>query len=167
VTKLDGEFYCKFLGSGAGMRTVSLRFFNVFGPRQDPRGSYAAAVPHFISQALRSESLTIFGDGEQTRDFVPVADVVSAMLYAARTPSMRGTYNCGHGRGRTINDLAGTILRLTGSKSRILHGAERLGDVRDSVAAVDRLLGAGWKPQADFDSALKETIASFKMQVSP
>ncbi len=159
VTKLDGETYCDLLSSGTAMRTVSLRFFNVFGPRQDPRGSYAAAIPRFIGQALRNDPITLFGDGGQTRDFVPVADIVSAMLFAARNPAVRGVFNCGHGAGRTIRGLAERIRDLAGSTSPIIHAPERPGDIRHSVAAVDRLLGAGWRPEADFDLALAETIA--------
>jgi UDP-glucose 4-epimerase len=162
VTKLDGEYYCEWVAASSSMRTVALRFFNVFGPRQLPEGSYGAAVPFFIRRALRKEPLTIFGDGEQTRDFIYVEDIVSALRFATQNSRMQGVFNCGYGQTQTINQLAGKIVALTGSTSPIIHGPERPGDVRHSHAAVDRLMALGWKPHRDFDFGLQQTINYFR-----
>ena len=129
VTKLDGEFYLELFRREHGLATASLRFFNVFGPRQDPRSPYAAAVPIFIEKALRGETIGIFGDGEQTRDFIYVKDIVGALAYAAATPAVVGTYNVGYDRKMTVKELAREVIRLTGSTSSIEHKPERLGDV--------------------------------------
>ena len=118
-TKLAGEHLLEAYRQAHGLGTTSLRFFNVFGPRQDPRSAYAAAVPIFIAKALRDEPIGIHGDGGQTRDFVHVADIVGALAYAGASADMAGTYNVGYGRSQSILGLAQEILRLTGSKSAI------------------------------------------------
>lgn len=160
ITKLDGEYYCRLWSETTGLETVSLRYFNVFGPRQDPRSAYAAAVPIFLRQALANEPITIFGDGGQTRDFVSVHDVVAANLFAARTAGMRGVYNVGYGGEMTILELAQRILRATGSRSTIQHAPMRPGDVRHSRADVARLLAAGFRPTTSVDAALAELVAT-------
>ncbi len=155
ITKLDGEYYLEMFRREGRINTASLRFFNVFGPRQDPNSAYAAAVPIFIQKALANEPITIFGDGEQTRDFIFVKDVTSALAHAAKSEDMHGTYNVGYGGSITINQLASEIIRLTGSKSQILHAPERPGDVKHSSANIDRLLNSGWKPSSSLAEALK------------
>ncbi|MFW5802608.1 MAG: NAD-dependent epimerase/dehydratase family protein [Verrucomicrobiota bacterium] len=161
ITKLSGEYYCDLFAREKWLRTACLRYFNVFGPRQDPNSQYAAAVPIFITRALRNQPITIFGDGEQTRDFIYVKDVVAANVFAAENPGIAGVFNVAYGGRLTINDLAENIVRLTGSTSEILHGSERPGDVRHSSADVDRLRLSGFEPTADFDSGLAETIRFF------
>jgi UDP-glucose 4-epimerase len=162
ITKLDGEYYCQLYTATGRLETVAFRYFNVFGPRQDPASAYAAAVPIFIRQALAHEPLTIFGDGLQTRDFVHVRDVVAANVFGATTPGLTGVFNVGYGREITILDLAREIIRATGSRSEIRHAPVRAGDVRQSCAAIDRLTAAGFRPTGSLASGLAETIAHFR-----
>ena len=159
--KLDGEILCnQFKGQGR-LDTACLRYFNVFGPRQDPGSTYAAAIPVFIDRALRNVPITVFGDGEQTRDFVYVKDVVAANVHLAMNPTRSGCYNVGYGNCVTINELARSIIRLTNSGSELQHVPERPGDVKHSLASVDRLAATGFKPVADFDKGLQATIECF------
>jgi len=161
-TKLAGERLLEEYRVAHGLGTTSLRFFNVFGPRQDPRSAYAAAVPIFIAKALRDEPIGIHGDGGQTRDFIHVTDIVGALAYAGSSADMAGTYNVGYGQSQTVLALAEEIIRLTGSKSRIEHLPSRAGDVRHSLASTERLLAAGWKPQSSVSAGLAETVAYFR-----
>ena len=161
ITKLDGEYYCKMFTQEGKLQTACLRYFNVFGPRQDPKSAYAAAVPIFIEKALNNEDLTIFGDGEQTRDFVFVKDVVAANAFFAMN-DVTGVHNIAYGGKITINDLASEIIRLTNSKSRIIHLPERAGDVKHSMAAVDKLKATGFVPNHTFAEALAYTIEAWK-----
>ena len=166
ITKLDGEYYLEMFRREGRIDTASLRFFNVFGPRQDPNSAYAAAVPIFIRKALANEPITIFGDGEQTRDFIFVKDVVAALVHAANIfacpdkvgVDMNGTYNVGYGGSITINQIASEIIRLTGSKSEIIHAPDRPGDVKHSRAKIDRLTNSGWKPSSSLSEALLLTV---------
>jgi UDP-glucose 4-epimerase len=160
ITKLDGEYYCRLWSATTPLETVSMRYFNVFGPRQDPKSAYAAAVPIFLRQALASKPLTIFGDGGQTRDFISVHDVVAANLFAATTPGMAGVYNVGYGGEMTVLELAQRIIRATGSRSVIQHAPTRAGDVRHSRADVTRLLASGFRPTTSVDAALAELVTS-------
>ena len=162
-TKLAGEKLLAQYTRAHGLGTTSLRFFNVFGPQQDPRSAYAAAVPIFIAKALRDEPIGIHGDGGQTRDFIHVADIVGALAYAGHSKDMAGTYNVGYGQSQSILALAQEIIRLTGSKSTIEHLPSRAGDVRHSLASTARLLSAGWKPQSTVSLGLAETIAAFRL----
>jgi UDP-glucose 4-epimerase len=161
ITKLDGEYYCKMFTQEGKLQTACLRYFNVFGPRQDPKSAYAAAVPIFIEKALNNEDLTIFGDGEQTRDFVFVKDVVAANAFFAQS-EFTGVHNIAYGGKITINDLASEIIRLTNSKSKIIHLPERAGDVKHSMAAVDKLKATGFVPGHTFAEALAQTIEAYK-----
>lgn len=162
VAKLAGEYHCRLCTLAGGLETVSLRYFNVFGPRQDPDGPYAAAVPAFIREALAGRPLTIHGDGRQTRDFISVRDVAAANLFAAEQPGLTGTFNVGRGDELTILDLAERIIAATGSCSAIRHEAARAGDVRHSRADIGRLRAAGFAPTNDLDAALAETISHFR-----
>ena len=161
VTKLDGEYYCRMFAEEGRLPTTSLRYFNVFGPRQDPCSQYAAAVPMFVDRAVKHAPLTIFGDGEQTRDFIFVKDVVAANVYFAMERSAAGVFNLAWGRRITINGLAKTICRLTGSRSEIKYAAGRPGDVKHSVASIEKLREAGFVPKASFNDGLKATIQFF------
>jgi UDP-glucose 4-epimerase len=167
VTKLDGEFYCRLFTESGRLDTVALRFFNVFGPRQDAAGGYAAAVPHFIRRALRGEDLTIFGDGGQTRDFVFVRDIAAANLFAATTPGITGVFNVGYGEAITVLELARRIVALAGSRSAIRHAPPRAGDVRHSCASVDKLRAAGFHPGGSLAEGLAETLAHFRQALPP
>jgi UDP-glucose 4-epimerase len=162
ITKLDGEYYLDMFQREGLLETAALRFFNVFGPRQDPKGAYAAAVPIFIEKAVRGEDITIFGDGSQTRDFIYVKDIVGALVFAAETAGVTGVFNAGYGGQITINDLAAQIIANAGTSSKILHAPERPGDVKHSRASADRLLSAGWKPRHTLEEGLARTFDFFK-----
>ncbi|MFZ9202132.1 MAG: NAD-dependent epimerase/dehydratase family protein [Opitutales bacterium] len=162
VTKLDGEYYLEMFRKERGLETASLRFFNVFGPRQDPKSPYAAAVPIFIEKALRGEPIGIFGDGEQTRDFIYVKDIVGALVFAATTPAVTGTHNVGYGSKMTVKALAEEVIRLTGSSSKVEHKPERLGDVKHSMASSDKLHATGWKPAHSVPEGLRATVDYFR-----
>jgi len=162
ITKLDGEYYCRMFAAEGKLQTACLRYFNVFGPRQDPKSQYAAAVPIFIHRALKHEPITIYGDGEQTRDFIYVKDIAAANVYAATQPAVAGVYNVAYGAKITIKELCQTICRLTGSRSEIKHGPERAGDVKHSMAAVDRLRATGFQPQGSLAEGLQTTVEFFR-----
>ncbi len=162
VTKLDGEHYLEIWRRCYGVSTVSLRFFNVFGPGQVPGGAYGSAVPAFIRRALAGDALQVHGDGLQTRDFVFVDDAVDAYLLAAVTPEMHGPLNVGGGAGLTIADLAREILRLTGSSARLVHGPPRPGDIRHSVADTGRLCSFGYQVRVGLTEGLRRTIEHFR-----
>jgi UDP-glucose 4-epimerase len=162
ITKLDGEFYCKLFTAEHGLPTACLRYFNVFGPRQDPRSQYAAAVPIFIDRAVKHEPITIYGDGEQTRDFIYVKDIAAANAHFATQSPATGVFNVACGGKITINSLAKMICQLTGSKSEIKHAPERAGDVKHSLAAIEKLRTAGFAPSQSFADGLAATIQFFQ-----
>ena len=161
ITKLDGEYYCGMFTRENRLKTACLRYFNVFGPRQDPKSAYAAAIPIFTAKAVANEDITIFGDGEQTRDFIYVKDIVSANVFMAMH-DFTGVYNIAYGKRITINDLVKQIVDVTGSKSRVLHLAERPGDVKHSMAGVDKLKSTGFKPDYTFEIGMEKTIRFFQ-----
>jgi UDP-glucose 4-epimerase len=161
ITKLDGEYYCQMFATEGRLQTACLRYFNVFGPRQDPASPYAAAVPLFIDRATKNEPVTIFGDGEQTRDFIFVKDIVGANAYFAAKSPATGVFNVAYGRRLTINELLRMICRLTGSSSETRHAEERLGDVKHSLAAIDKLRAAGFVPKGNLQDGLQATIQWF------
>lgn len=165
ITKLTGEYYLEMFRREGSINTASLRFFNVFGPRQDPNSAYAAAVPIFINKARANQPITIFGDGEQTRDFIFVKDVANALAHTATNTEMHGTYNVGHGNSITINQLAKDIIHLTGSTSNITHAPPRPGDVKHSRANIDRISNTGWKPSTSLNQALALTLRSTDIPV--
>ena len=167
ITKLDGEFYCRMFSVENWLPTVCLRYFNVFGPRQDPQSQYAAAVPIFMARAMKSEPLIIHGDGEQTRDFIYVKDIAAANVFFATKSSATGVFNVGYGQRISINTLAHTIRQIASSRSVIQHAPERPGDVKHSQAAVDKLRDAGFKPHGNFQNGLKATIESFQKMNAP
>lgn len=159
ITKLDDEYYGRMFTEDFGLPVAALRYFNVFGPRQNPRSQYAAAVPIFIDHCLKGKDLVIYGDGEQTRDFVYVKDIVAANALAARSAAT-GVFNIACGRSMSINALAATLQSLTGSSSRITHAGERAGDVKHSLAATDRARQVlGFTPGHTVEQGLAETIA--------
>jgi len=166
ITKLDGEYYLQSYQENFGLRAVSLRYFNVFGPRQDPGSQYAAAVPIFIKKAIHGEPITIYGDGEQTRDFVYVKDVVNANVLAATNPAATGVFNVALGQSTSINELAKVIIQETGSRSRIFYEKERAGDIKHSQASVVRTKTVlSFKPEFTLHKGLKDTILFFKSHV--
>jgi UDP-glucose 4-epimerase len=159
ITKLDGEFYCRQFTEIGLLRTVALRFFNVFGPRQDPAGPYGAAVPVFFERALTGRPLIIFGDGSQTRDFIYVKDIAAALEFVTHTPGLTGVFNAGYGGQITILELAQRILALTGSRSSIQFAPSRPGDVIHSRASVERLQNAGFRPTGTLGAGLGEMLS--------
>jgi nucleoside-diphosphate-sugar epimerase len=162
TSKYEGERHCRSFTDEGRLATVSLRYFNVFGPYQDPRSEYTPAVPAFIEKAIRNEPITIFGDGRQTRDFIYVKDVVAANAFFALKSEATGVFNIACGRQITITDLALTIRNLAKSSSAIDYGAERPGDVKHSVASVDKTRRAGFKPLFDLSEGLRATIGFFR-----
>ena len=162
ITKLDGEFYCKMFADEGRLQTACLRYFNVFGPRQDPKSQYAAAVPIFIDRAVKNLPLTIYGDGGQTRDFIYVKDIAAANAFFATQSPATGVFNVAYGQRITIKELAQKIVVLTGSKSEIQHAPERTGDVKHSMAAIEKLRAAGHAPASSFAAGLAATTRYFQ-----
>lgn len=158
MTKLDGEYYCAMFEQEYGLPTVSLRYFNVFGPRQDPNSPYAAAIPSFIARARKGGPLTIYGDGGQTRDFVFVKDVAAANAHFVTRTNATGTFNVAYGISTRIASLANTIISITKQPCAIEHQPARPGDIRHSKASIDKLLKTGFKPASQFYKALEQTV---------
>jgi UDP-glucose 4-epimerase len=161
ITKLDDEYYGRMFTTDFGLPVACLRYFNVFGPRQNPKSQYAAAVPIFIDKCLRGEELVIYGDGEQTRDFIYVKDIVAANLLAA-TSDVTGVYNVANGRSVSINGLAELIVRITGANVPIRHAPVRAGDVKHSLADTGRVRAIGFAPRTTLEEGLKATIEAMK-----
>lgn len=167
ITKLDGEFYCGMFAREGRVATTCLRYFNVFGPRQNPKSQYAAAVPVFIDRAIKHQPITIFGDGEQTRDFIYVKDIVTANVFFATRSDATGVFNLASGQCITINDLAETVCHLTGSRSKIKYTPDRLGDVKHSLASIEKLRAAGFAPEGNLRKDLSATIEYFTLKHQP
>ncbi len=161
VSKLDGEFYCNIFSQENKLNTACMRYFNVFGPRQDPGSAYAAAIPIFTAKAIKDKTITIYGDGEQTRDFVYVKDVVAANIHLAES-NLAGVYNVGYGKSATINEIVKQIIEVTNSSSKIEHLPERDGDVKHSLASIEKLLSTDFKLNSNFNKGLEATINYFK-----
>ena len=166
ASKYEGERHCRAFTDEGRLATVSLRYFNVFGPYQDTRSEYTAAVPAFIEKAIKNEPITIFGDGRQTRDFIYVKDVAAANAFFALKSQATGVFNVACGRQITITDLALTICNLAKSSSTIEYSAERPGDVKHSVADVDKTQRAGFRPVCDLAGGLRATIEFFKKDLA-
>jgi UDP-glucose 4-epimerase len=164
VTKLAGEYYCNVFSGLFGMNTVSLRYFNVFGPRQDPHSEYAAVIPKFIMRLLGHQPPIIFGDGLQSRDFVYVKDVVQANLLAMQS-STTGTFNIGSGQKIDLNTLASTLAEIMKVRLPPVYEKPRHGDIRDSVSAITAAKKAfGYQTRYSLDEGLAETVQWFRLQ---
>jgi nucleoside-diphosphate-sugar epimerase len=167
VSKHVGELYCAVFDRLYGLSTLGLRYFNVFGPRQDPQSQYAAVVPLFITRLLRGEAPLIHGDGGQSRDFTYIRNVVEANLAAARASAPGGrTVNVACGDRISINELCRILAELTGSGVEPVHGPARPGDVRHSqadIALARELLG--FEPLVDMRTGLAETVARYRAQM--
>jgi len=165
ITKLDGEYYLKMFNEEFGLNSASLRFFNVYGPKQDPKSQYAAAIPIFIFKALKNEDITIYGDGEQTRDFVFVEDVAKALFLAAETEKAKSVYNVANGKSITIRTLAEKIIELTDSKSKIVFAPERNGDIKHSLASIEKTVKElDFSPAISLEEGLLKTIEYFEVK---
>ncbi len=168
AAKLTGEFYARAFHSSYGLETVALRYFNVFGPRQDPESQYAAVVPNFVTAALANKPPTIYGDGEQTRDFTFVANVVRANLLACEAPEEASgkVFNVGCGQKISINELWSRIRGLADSNIDAVHEPQRPGDVRDSLASLERIEQfIGYQPEVDLNEGLRRTVEYFRGSV--
>jgi nucleoside-diphosphate-sugar epimerase len=165
VSKLTCEQLMRVFASLYGLETVSLRYFNIFGPRQDPRSEYAAVVPKFVIAALRKERPVVFGDGEQTRDFCFVENAVHANLLAATTSrKLAGdVVNIACGERTSLNQLLASVGELAGVRLDPDHRPSRPGDVRDSLADVTaaRVL-LGYEPRVSMREGLKRTLEAFR-----
>lgn len=163
ASKLAAETYCQVYYRVYGLQTVSLRYFNVFGPRQDPNSLYAAVIPKFIQAALGSEPVTIFGDGEQSRDFTYVSNVVEANILVAESDAGAGeVYNLACGDRITLNDMIRVIEEATGKRMEKRHDPPRSGDVPHSQADVSKLRAAfGFVPSVSFRQGMKKTLEYF------
>ena len=164
LQKLVGEYYSSVFSDCFGLETVSLRFFNVYGPRQDPSSPYSGVLSIFMRCILEQRSPTIYGDGEQSRDFTYVEDVAELVVKAADAPGVSGkVFNAGNGNRYTLNEVWAILNRLTGSSIPAKYGPWRAGDVRDSQpdteAAVREL---GHAPRFRLEEGLKETFQWYK-----
>jgi UDP-glucose 4-epimerase len=167
VSKLAGEYYCRTFTRLYGLETVSLRYFNVFGPRQSPESKYAAVVPLFIRAAFMGEPLVIHGDGEQSRDFTYIDNVVQANLLACTQPGIAGeVFNVACNERHSVLEIARTVERLVGKRVTIQHTAPRAGDVRHTQASIvraERLLG--YKPTVGFEEGMRRTVEWMRAQL--
>jgi UDP-glucose 4-epimerase len=167
VSKLAGEYYAQVFSELYGLETVSLRYFNVFGPRQDPGSDYAAVIPRFISRILQEKPPVIFGDGEQTRDFTFVKDVVAANILAMEG-DVQGVFNIACGQRISLNELADRIMAISGMSLRPVYDAPRPGDIRDSLADISAARKRlGYRPEYDLQRGLEETVRWFSERLTP
>lgn len=167
VQKYAGECYCRAFWSTYRLPTVALRYFNIFGPRQDPNSEYAAVIPKFITSAVGNVAPTIFGDGGQTRDFTNVRNAVHANMLAtvAEERAFGEVVNIGCGERITINELWHRISTAVGVQLEADYQPRRAGDVRDSLASLERARALiGYQPQVDFATGLTDTIQHFAPQ---
>ncbi len=165
AAKLAGEFYCQVWARTYGFETVCLRYFNVFGPRQDPSSQYSGVISRFISALMTGERPVIYGDGEQSRDFTYVSNVVNGNLRAAEAPGCsEQVINVANGERTTLNQLLDTLKRITGkTEVEAEHRASRVGDVRDSLADITRARELlGYEPQVGLEEGLLKTIEWWK-----
>jgi len=167
VAKLAGEHYCRTFFDVFGLETVSLRYFNVFGPRQDPTSLYSAVIPLFITAALRRKPVTIYGDGEQSRDFCFIDNVVSANLLAAEAPGAAGRmFNIACGEAISLNQMLALIEQISGAPIARQHQPPRAGDVRHSLADVQAARTTlGYEPRVSFADGLRRTYDWFARQL--
>ena len=164
AAKLGGEYYCQVFHKVYKLPTVCLRYFNVYGPRQDPNSQYAAVIPSFIKTTIADNTPIIFGDGEQTRDFTFVKDAVEANILVAQSDSC-GLFNISRGESITINRLAELIIGLVGHKVEPIHQEPQPGDIRHSLADISRARAFGYKPKYSLEEGLRETVRSFQHEM--
>jgi nucleoside-diphosphate-sugar epimerase len=169
VAKLAAEAYCQVFYHAYGLETVALRYFNVFGPRQDPASQYAAVVPRFIKAMLRGEQPTVYGDGQQTRDFTYVADVVSANMLALEAEGAPGeVFNVARHHPHSVNELVAALNELLGVNVEARHTEPRPGDILHSLADIERATTLlGYRPQVSFAEGLRQTIEWFRADGQP
>lgn len=163
VSKLAAEHYCRTFARLYGLETVSLRYFNVFGRRQNPESKYSAVIPRFLELALQGKPLEIHGDGEQSRDFTHIDNVVQGNLRAMDAPSVSGeVFNIACGARFTLLDIAGAIERFLGRPLERRHVAPRPGDVRHTLADISKARERlGYAPTVDFETGMRQTCEYF------
>ncbi|HUJ10073.1 MAG TPA: SDR family oxidoreductase [Verrucomicrobiae bacterium] len=167
VQKLAGEYYCGIFRHLYGLETISLRYFNVFGPRQDPQSQYAAVIPRFITAILNGEPPAIYGDGRQTRDFSHVENIISANLAACDAPpeALGETFNIACGDRISLLELVETISTIAGKRVQPRFEAPRPGDIRDSQADIKKARKLlHWTPGIDFHKGIEKVVAWYQQQ---
>jgi UDP-glucose 4-epimerase len=168
VAKLAGEHYMISFYRCYGLETVCLRYFNVFGPRQDPTSPYSGVMAKFITQMLAGKTPTIFGDGTQSRDFTYIDNTVEANLLAAKAPASEAdgrVFNVATGRRVELNEMFQLLKKLTGYSGDVQYGAERAGDIKHSLADISRAENhLGYRPTVDFEEGLRRTVEWYRSQ---
>lgn len=163
LSKLAGEYYCQLFSNIYGLPTVSLRYFNIYGPRQDADSDYAGVIPKFIYRLLRNQPPIVYGDGEQTRDFIFVGDVVRATILSAKRGPQGEVINIGSNKNLSVNQLANKLIKLTGNNLKPTYAEPQPGDVRHSLADISkaqRLLD--FRANFSLEDGLAKTIAYFE-----
>lgn len=170
VSKLAGELYLQSFWRVYGLETVCLRYFNIFGPRQDPNSPYSGVLARFITYMLRGQQPTIFGDGEQSRDFTYVDNAVAANLLACTAPAAQAVgrvFNVATGHQATLNQTVALLRGITGYQGTVQHGPERAGDIKHSFADISLAKRhLGYSPQVGFEAGLKRTVAWYQEQAA-
>ena len=170
VAKLAGEYYMTSFYRCYGLETVSLRYFNIFGPRQDPTSPYSGVLAKFITQMLNGEQPTIFGDGAQSRDFTYIQNAVDANLLAMKAPASQAAgqmFNVATGKRADLNQAFRLLKKITGYTGDVKYASERSGDVKHSLADLSRIeKHLGYKPTVDFEEGLRRTVDWYREQRS-
>jgi len=161
VAKLASEYYCNVVRQTYNLPTICLRYFNVYGPGQDPDSQYASVIPGFIKRGSTESPPIIFGDGNQTRDFIFIKDAVKANILAAES-KFTGTFNIGSGEKITVNQLARLIISLLGKNLEPVYEKQRPGDILYSQADISRAKAFGYEPEYNLQEGLMQTIKEFK-----
>lgn len=162
VSKLAGEFYCRVFSEVYGLKTACLRYFNVYGPKQDPSSEYAAVIPRFITRVLNNQPPIIYGDGTQTRDFTFVKDVAHANILAMEQ-NAEGVLNIACGERISVNELATILMELVGVRLEAVYDKPRPGDIKDSLADISLAKGKlKYEPEFTLTKGLEETIRWFQ-----
>ncbi|MFK8114938.1 MAG: NAD-dependent epimerase/dehydratase family protein [Rubripirellula sp.] len=164
AAKLASEAYCQSFAHSFDIETVVLRYFNVFGPRQDPQSEYSAVIPKFVSMILSGSRPTIFGDGQQSRDFIYVSDIAKANLLAATVPGVSGqTFNVARGERTSLLELLTTLRDILGQEIEPIHEPPRVGDVRDSLADVSNARNVlGFDPEVTITEGLRQSVDYYR-----
>jgi len=163
VNKLTAEYYCEVFTKVYGLKTVSLRYFNVFGPRQDPNGAYAAVIPKFISLIGQGKSPVIYGDGAASRDFTFIDNVIMANIMATEHHDITGVFNAACGTTITVKQLAEELMSIMGKEVDIVYEPPRPGDILHSLADNTKAKNAfGYEPTVSITEGLKETVSWFQ-----
>jgi UDP-glucose 4-epimerase len=169
VAKLASEHYMVSFFRCYGLETVCLRYFNIFGPRQDPSSPYSGVLAKFITQMLKGEQPTIFGDGEQSRDFTYIDNAVNANLLACKADASKAAgevFNVATGRRVTLNETFKALQPLTSYSGQVKYGPARGGDVKNSLADVSKAeAGLGYRPTVDFEEGLRRTVEWYRKEI--